>query len=549
MEFQTLCYGCWEPQAGMQYPSGSIAPLHWSDTSIENADHCAHNCADTDYVDFTFGSIDYERNDCNYYNSSRDEYYIVIEAEHYSYHNIDYHRPFYQPYKSYWILQRNTFNEDEGEDVGAFGNAYISHHPYVDEYRKEGGLGVSCTWSDLNDGQMCRREWPDGTNLPMGRRYETPRVDYEFDVPETGNYYIWIRGQGGAYESRDEYEGTFYTFWGIDEAPLGKEDDFPEGPVLDGAMESAWEWRCLSKGEDGYGGNEVYLDEGTYTLNLWAGGAGFDVDRIIITTDNRGCAGDRSPPDNVEDLDANNGRTRGACEPCESRFAGRPGGQTSPAYRPDCPDDRRYDDVYDDEQPIRDALEAAKYFVKQLDPRFDQVGYVPYSSNAEIVSEMQCLRRLGAASCTPQVITDTVIAALDNTSADGGTNIADGILKGIEVLSSDDPHYGRSGAAHIMVLMTDGQANASPGGPCDDDPELWPYDDEPANDCVIYYAHEARDNFIKIYTITLGWGAYEPIMEEVASITGGTHFHAERSEQLEEIFGEIYERMFVRLVR
>lgn len=549
MEFQTLCYGCWEPEAGMQYPSGRIAPLHWSDTTIESADHCADDC--TTYVTRTIGSIDYQVSDCYYYNPlpAREDYYIVIEAEHYSYHNIDYHRPFYQPYKSYWIVQRNTYNEDEGEDVGAFGEAYISHHPYVDEYMKEGGLGISCTWSDLDNGEICRREWPDGTNVPTGRRYETPRVDYDFQVPETGNYYIWIRGQGGAYEPRDEYEGTFYTFWGIDGEPKGKEDDFPEGPVLDGAMESKWDWRCLGRGEDGFTDGTEELSAGQHTLNIWAGGAGFDVDRIIITTDNRGCAGDYDPPDNVENFDANKGRTGSACEPCDSRFAGRPGGQTSPAYRPDCGDDRRYDDIYDDEQPIRDALEAAKYFVKQLDPRFDQVGYVPYSSSAEIAEELQCLRRLGAGACSPQVITDTVIAALDNTQAEGGTNIADGILTGIEVLSSEEGHYGRSGAAHIMVLMTDGRSNASPSGPCDDDPDLWPYDDESANDCVIYYAHEARDNFIKIYTITLGWGADEAIMAEVADITGGTHFHAERSEQLEEIFGEIYERMFVRLVR
>jgi len=62
MEFDTLCYGCWEPSEE-QYPNGYIYPLHWSDSTIESADHCATN---------------------NRYHERGGEYYIVIEAEEYS---------------------------------------------------------------------------------------------------------------------------------------------------------------------------------------------------------------------------------------------------------------------------------------------------------------------------------------------------------------------------------------------------------------------------------------------------------------------------------
>ncbi|MBU0705134.1 MAG: VWA domain-containing protein, partial [Chloroflexi bacterium] len=310
-----------------------------------------------------------------------------------------------------------------------------------------------------------------------------------------------------------------------------------------------WDWRCLGRVDD--------LSQGSsHTLNLWAGGAGFSVDRIVIQTrDDGSCSNDSSPPDSPDGYPANNGRTNWACLPCDPRFAGRPGGQTSPSYRPDCNiggnPDQRGNPIYDDEQPIRNALEAAKYFVGLLDPRFDQVGYVRYSTYSEIANELECSRRLGV-NCTEQVIIDTVVSELDATSAGGNTNIAGGIQDGIEVLSTDtdEGHYGRPGAAHIMVLMTDGEANQQPNNYCDDDPDLWPNDSEGAKDCVIYYAQEARDNGIVIYTISLGWGADIDLMTEVAEITGGDWFVARPAtrDKLDEIFEELFEKIFLRLI-
>ena len=153
-------------------------------------------------------------------------------------------------------------------------------------------------------------------------------------------------------------------------------------------------------------------------------------------------------------------------------------------------------------------------------------------------------------NCTDQVINNTVIAELDATSAGGNTNIAGGILDGIEVLSTDAGHYGRPGAAHIMVLMTDGEANQQPNSYCDDNPDLWPNDSEGAKDCVIYYAMEARDNGIVIYTISLGWGADLDLMTEVAELTGGETFVARPAtrDNLDVIFEELFEKIFLRLI-
>jgi hypothetical protein len=169
---------------------------------------------------------------------------------------------------------------------------------------------------------------------------------------------------------------------------MGQESNFNSGAYYDGARGDRWSWRRLSKS----GGDAVWLSEGTQTLHLWAGGAGFDVDRIVITTDSG------SPlPSSIQTKPANNGRTGWDCHPCDPRFAGRPGGHEwtaeEPYYRPDCNvganPDQRHDAIYDDEQPLRGALEAAKHFVARLDPTLDQIGYVRYSSSASIRSELR----------------------------------------------------------------------------------------------------------------------------------------------------------------
>jgi len=526
MEYDTLCYGCWEPSPNAQYPDGNIYPLHWSDSTIESADHCA-----TD----------------NLYYDRGGQIYVVVEAEEYSRLDDALDPAGLAPYQSFWVLQRNA--------VGALGRdergAYISHHPFADyiNYDFSGGLGVACTWADLNDGQYCRR------GLPAGGPFPAPRADYDFYAPRNGQYYFHIRGQGGP------SGGNQHIFWGVDGAVLGQETGFSTGPQYDGAAADSWVWRRLSRGEGGNQGDLVTLTAGSHTLNLWAGGAGFDVDRMIISTDGSLDTTERS-------LTPNNGRTGWACEPCDPRFAGRPGGAVivdevtgATSYRPDCHvggnPDQRFNPIYDDEQPIRDALEAARRFVGRLNPRFDQAGYVRYSNTAEIPDsdphivpvvpcELQCIRRLGADNCTSEVITNTVLYALDRTRAGGNTNIADGIRLGIQVLNTVPPHYGRPGAAHIMVLMTDGEANEQPNSVCDDE-DLWP-DGGGAKDCVLYYARQARDNAIIIYTIGLGESADRELMAAVAELTGGFYRGADNREELDKIFDELFERIFLRLI-
>lgn len=526
MEFDTLCYGCWEPATGVPYPGGVLYPLRWDGPADGPPAHCGATQR------YQYGGYDY----------------YFIEAEEYSAMSPSYARYAYSPYKTYWVLQREPGDGATARDTRG---AYIMHMPYPDfEVPNSTGYGVTCMYSDIASGGWCN------SNVPGGP-FEAPRVDYDFTPLADGYYYIWVRGQAPSTWSRSDGLDT-RIYWGINGALQGYASGFTRGTGYDGASSGSWSWRRLNSSGIPMNHNQVY------TLNLWAGGAEFAVDRIVIT--NNSSSSTPSPLTQNSGRGVYswaNGRTRWACDPCDARFAGHPGQTGYRSYEPNCnygPNpDRRYDDVYDDEQPIRTAIEAAKRFVGMLDPRYDQIGYVYYSDSAQIASELQCLRRCSqnpgscpAGECTSQVITNTVIAALDATYAGGATNIADGMLRGIQVLSTQSGHYGRPGAAHVMIVMTDGRANRYPNDTCWKE-DLWPdnsgeISEVRGRDCVIYYARQARDNSIVVYTITLGGTADFELMEAVADITGGVHRNADRPEKLNAIFDELYERIFLRLV-
>jgi hypothetical protein len=573
MEFDTLCYECWVPHgAPGELPGGNpctqddgcIFPLQWAQ-SPTSPPATPNHCAGWDRATGTFncGSYTstgapsgYQKNNCNYRNTSTGRLYFVIEAEEYSSYSelADYHDWAYTPYRTYWVIQRNNGVGSSGRDSRG---AYISHHPYANYTAVQGSFGVSCEWSAVNGSGNCR-------NGLSGGPFPAPRVDYKFDVPASATYYVWLRGQGGGWGGGADN----HVFWGLDGSVLGQEDGFPQGASYDGASSGSWSWRRLSlnQGQGSTNGDyAVYLTAGTHTLHLWGGGAGFDVDRIIVTTDSNTSLPSSMTPSGTT-LQANTARTDWACEPCDPRFGGYPGGEhlANDWWLPDCSvganPDQRLDPIYGGEQPIRDALSAAMNFIGKMDFRLDQIGYVRYETSSELSNELECLRRLGPDDCTVDAdgdgvadpIEDTVITQLNATEAGGSTNMAGGMEDGIAVLSTGGSHRGRPGAAHIMVLMTDGEANEVPNSYCYAQ-DLWPdnsgstYENR-AKDCVIYYANEAHNNGIVIYTISLGYGADLDIMEEVANITGGEHRWAPNPTTLDAIFDELFERIFLRLV-
>jgi hypothetical protein len=550
MEFDTLCYGCWVGDDG-DYPSGDLYPLRWNGAANGTPERCSAG---------------------QRYTSDGYDYYF-IEAEEYSYTNNTYNRDLYSVGYTYWVLGRTTTSASSRDWKGA----YIMHMPYPD-MEQGSGAGVTCRYSEVAadsdpaDGKADGKCW---SGVPGGP-YSAPRVDYNFTPLENrpGGYYIWVRGQSAGTWTRGDGQDR-RIFWGVDgvlggaqhrsgNCGVGCEPDFPRGTGYNGANNN-WGWRKLN--DDG----PLYLSQGVnYTLNIWAGGAEFALDRILITSNPNGASYLGPMQENGGKGRAvwANGRSGWVCNSCDARFGGYPSDHAdrpagfSPTdyvnYYPACDTgpvdsrDRREDFIYDDEQPMRASIEAAKMFVRDLlDPKVDQVGYVRYSTHSEIASELQCVRRLGKDNCTEDVIETTVVDELNSTRAGGSTSIGGGMLDGLAVLSTRSGHYGRPAATHVMIVMTDGVANVTPNYACYSDPDRQWLDGSgtAAQDCVIYYAHEARDSNVIVYTITLGVSADFELMQAVADLTGGVHRNADRPEKLPAIFEELYELMYLRLVK
>jgi hypothetical protein len=98
----------------------------------------------------------------------------------------------------------------------------------------------------------------------------------------------------------------------------------------------------------------------------------------------------------------------------------------------------------------------------------------------------------------------------------GATNIGGGIQAGLDALSAFD---GRPWATKLMIIMTDGIHNSGTA---------------PSTATV-----EAQAAGVIIYTISFSNDADTTSMAQVASATGGKHFHAPTTEALNDAFQEI----------
>lgn len=162
---------------------------------------------------------------------------------------------------------------------------------------------------------------------------------------------------------------------------------------------------------------------------------------------------------------------------------------------------------------------AVQTFVTALDatPQIEHVGLVSFATTYSGCK----IDNLDAS--IDQVLTEnastvnTAMANLTDTAFNGGTNTSAGIDKARTMLN--DPGQTRPYAKRVIVLMTDGQYNAGR------DPSL--------------AAQDAKNDGIVIYTITFGDGLDQTEMQNVATITGGKHYHAGDEQTLNAIFDEI----------
>ncbi len=577
MSEDTRCYGCYERLSGQDYPEGIRRYLPYDSSICDPQQPIVYN--------------GYE--------------ILVAEAEYFSYSTSyvehDYHREYYVYPNTYWTMQRNKWSQASGyraegycdgsyHTYGCRRGAHLMHHPH-------GGL----------------------VNGHKTVTSKTPRLDYDFDIPTAGRWYIWARTQCGQYSGTSTRADGCLVHWGVDKQVKGSGySQSGRGGYDQGSYGYRWTWIRLGYAD---------FDVGTHQVNIWGGGTGFRLDKIVITRNPEGPSSytDKAPSfirnttPSWTDVRSQNyqtyvlngryggppdthGRTGFACHKCNPIYGLRVNVGCTVGQAPDanCEDlngngridydeicDNTMDDLFDDIQPIRFAKEAAKNFARRMKARFDQLGYVTYSSSASITRELNCVKqrgyppdsygrgvwdpdtgpdnawiwcydhRTGTGGYTGNPDTSrtdgSIIYAIDQTSPGGSTNIADALQKGIDVLSTQSGHYGRPNAASVMVLMTDGQANTYPNNTC------WQQDlfDPPssadrwdrAKDCVIYYANRARDNNIVIYTIGLGAQADNALLQEVADRTGGVYYYAPKPEDLDAIFQAIADQIFLRLVQ
>lgn len=130
---------------------------------------------------------------------------------------------------------------------------------------------------------------------------------------------------------------------------------------------------------------------------------------------------------------------------------------------------------------------------------------------------------------------DVKVSKLQAGMWTGNTNIAQGVDKGVDVLF-DSPNA-RSNAAKVILLLTDGNANQTRSNPTYWN--MWQ-----ARQDTLAAATDARAQGIRIYTISVGADSDYELMEQVAAIGGGQHFHAEGDvatyqAQLQEVFRDL----------
>ncbi|GAB4526517.1 MAG: hypothetical protein Kow0063_00850 [Anaerolineae bacterium] len=604
MEHFTVCYDCWvrTDSSNPDYPNnGYYNPIP---ASVITSPLCA--ATQTPYVESGYR-------------------YLIAEAELAAFNPPLWQTRYRQVGQGYWAIQRGSrngdrnnragdvsqqssnvclpgtgvdctlpgtsdhlCNNDPGNDVRVDCSGYISHHPFAT-------YGQGAPPAELLGMFYYLEDVIDQDPPP-------PRLEYDFTPDWTGSAYIWLRAQGGgdrAYEPIYQnpfilnkstiHWAVFFPSTGVQTTPQSDTQAPGNNRWRDNRAEPGeWRWIRLNS-------SPISVVSGqTFILRLWAGSPGYDIDKIVVTSD------PRSNWSNINVLNydtpaANIGRpatpgsaTRAACDPCNPIYGLSVTPDQCTGYSPVLtPTNNLANPLFGDLEPIRTSKEAVKRFIQRLDPEFDQAGFVPFTTDVDRYDQAQlaCRKRNGQA-CFEAVagvpgspISYTaVLASVEEPLAWNSTDIAEGMRNGLEVLgvnvrnlpectgnqnpydnncfdNSCDPEdertsCGRGGAAtRVMVVLTDGSPNTNPGG-CGNDPVYYfPYENDDDYDCVIYYAGKALQNNVIVYTIGLGEGARGDLLGMAAETARGKYFYAPTPDDLDAIFDEILQNIYVRLIR
>ncbi|MCA9260425.1 MAG: VWA domain-containing protein [Planctomycetales bacterium] len=163
--------------------------------------------------------------------------------------------------------------------------------------------------------------------------------------------------------------------------------------------------------------------------------------------------------------------------------------------------------------------DAVRVFVDELDDTEadEQVGLATYSSGLSgyCGTNGNASRIDSWLNSDLTQVTDAMDSLL-NSTWNGNTNIEAGMRDGVQVLT--DPARSRDYADKVMIVMTDGYENEGSAASA-------------AGACV--------SNNIVAHTITFGDYADRVSMANVATSTGGRHYHASDSDSLRAVFREL----------
>lgn len=127
-----------------------------------------------------------------------------------------------------------------------------------------------------------------------------------------------------------------------------------------------------------------------------------------------------------------------------------------------------------------------------------------------------------------------------NYGGTGMTNVGEGIEDGIWVLN--EGANARNFSAKVLAILSDGQSNQGSYRYFDGIPDgSW----NPSQRWALYQASRAKENRIRVHTISLGANADLRLMDAIAELTGGNHYNIqfstpeERQQKLNAAFEEI----------
>ena len=166
-----------------------------------------------------------------------------------------------------------------------------------------------------------------------------------------------------------------------------------------------------------------------------------------------------------------------------------------------------------------DTISAVQVFLGAMQdtPQAERVALATYNTNANI--------DVLATTDYSQVI--SALSSYSTAFQSGGTNIGGGMHQGLNALG----HAGttRPWATKVVIVMTDGIHN---------------YGTNPRS-----AAYKAADQAVIVFTVTFSNEANQNLMQQVAAIGTGLHFHATSASQLQDAFREIARQLPTLLTR